>query len=154
MVRVVTEQGEQLGVMPLKEARAVADGRGLDLVEVDPDSMPPVCRIMDYGKFKYRQKKKTQQSRKKTHISQVKEVRIKPKTGEHDIMFKVKQARQFLEQGDKVQVNMTFRGREITHIDVGRSKLERFSQELVDIAKIEKGPKMEGKVMVLLFSRK
>lgn len=132
-----------LGVIPTSEALRLAYEAGLDLVEVAPNERPPVCRIMDYGKFKYEQKKKHAQSAKQ-HQVQLKEIRLRPKTGEHDIEFKVKQAREFLTHKDKVKLNVIFRGRENAHHERGREILVSIIDELQDVAKIEKPPTLEG----------
>ncbi|WP_459554540.1 translation initiation factor IF-3 [Lacunimicrobium album] len=142
-VRVVNQNGEMLGVIPTREAITVAVESGLDLVEVAPNVRPPVCRIMDYGKFKYEQKKKTAKNTKQ-HQIQIKEIRLRPKTGEHDIDFKTKRARDFLEGKDKVKLHIMFKGRENAHHDLGRDILNAIIQQLEDIAKIEKAPSMEG----------
>lgn len=133
-----------MGILPTNEALEIASQAGLDLVEVAPDARPPVCRIMDYGKFKYEQKKK-QTRNTKTHQQQTKEIRLRPKTGDHDIEFKVKQARQFLGAKDKVKVNVMFRGREMAHVDRGREMIQEIIIALEDIAKVEKPPGMEGR---------
>ena len=132
-----------LGVIPTADAMQTARDAGLDLVEVAPRERPPVCRIMDYGKFKYQQKKR-QQKGKGSHQGQIKEIRLRPKTGDHDIDFKMKKARDFLLHRDKVKVNILFRGRENAHHERGREILDGVIQDLVDIAKIEKPPGMEG----------
>lgn len=143
-MRVVNHNGEMLGIMSTDEALEIAAQAGMDLVEVAPDERPPVCRIMDYGKFKYEQKKK-QAKNTKTHQVQVKEIRLRPKTGDHDIEFKVKQARQFLADRDKVKVNVMFRGREMAHVDRGREMINEIIASLDDVAKVEKPPTMEGR---------
>lgn len=132
-----------LGVIPTEEAMRMAHDAGLDLVEVAPNERPPVCRILDYGKFKYEQKKKQQKSHK-THHTQIKEIRLRPKTGDHDVDFKIKHAREFLEEKDKVKLNIFFRGRENAHHDRGREMLLEIIAALEDIAKVEKPPGMEG----------
>jgi translation initiation factor IF-3 len=142
-IRVVDQDGQMLGVIPTAEALARARESGLDLVEVAPNERPPVCRILDYGKFKYEQKKRTQKSHK-AHQTQIKEIRLRPKTGEHDIEFKVKRAREFLAEKDKVKLNVMFRGRENAHHDRGREVLAEFITALEDVAKVEKSPSMEG----------
>ncbi|QDT66258.1 translation initiation factor IF-3 [Calycomorphotria hydatis] len=142
-IRVVNEEGEMLGVMATADALQQARDVGLDLVEVAPDAKPPVCRIMDYGKFKYEQSKKQQQG-KKTHQVQLKEIRLRPKTGDHDIEFKVKQARGFLEHKDKVKINVLFKGRENAHHERGLEMLREIVLQLEDIAKVEKSPSMDG----------
>lgn len=140
-VRVVDHNGNMLGVIPTIDALRIAVDAGLDLVEVAPNERPPVCRILDYGKFKYEQKRKTHQ---KTHQIQVKEIRLRPKTGEHDIEFKMKQARTFLEHKDKVKLNVMFRGRENAHHERGREILQQVIAALEDISKLEKTIGMEG----------
>lgn len=132
-----------LGVIPTIEAQRLAYDSDLDLVEVAPNERPPVCRIMDYGKFKYEQKKKHSNSTK-THQIQLKEIRLRPKTGEHDIEFKTKQARDFLTHKDKVKLNVIFRGRENAHHDRGREMLAQIIEKLQDVSKIEKPPSLEG----------
>lgn len=140
-VRVVDHNGNMLGVIPTIDALRLAVDAGLDLVEVAPNERPPVCRILDYGKFKYEQKRKTHQ---KAHHVQIKEIRLRPKTGDHDIEFKMKQARQFLEHKDKVKLNVMFRGRENAHHERGREILQQVITALEDLAKIEKPIGMEG----------
>jgi len=139
-----------LGVVPTGKAMELAREVGLDLVEVAPGERPPVCKIMDYGKFKYDQKKKV--AKQKTHQVQVKEIRVRPKTGDEDIRVKVRKAREFLEEKDKVQVNVLFRGRELAHIDEGRRVMEEVLQLLDDVAKVEKSPSMEGKRLTALVA--
>lgn len=142
-----------MGVVDTREALRTAQERDLDLVEVAPQAKPPVCRVMDYGKFKYKQKKRTHGGKSK-HQMQIKEVRLRPKTGEHDIAVKLKRAREFLEHGDKVSVSMFFRGREVTHTDLGREIMEEFARQVEDIAKIESGVRMDGRRMTMLLSPK
>src|SRR5882762_16856 len=149
-VRVIAEDGAQLGIIPVDEALRRARDVGLDLVEVAPNERPPVCRVMDFGKFKYSQKKRA--SKQKQHQVQVKEIRVRPKTGDHDIEVKVKRAREFLEHKDKVQVNVLFRGRELAHIDEGRRVMDEVLQALEDVAKVEKNPSMEGKRMTAIVA--
>jgi len=143
-VRVIAEDGAQLGILTIEEARAVADERGFDLVEVSPDADPPVCRLLDYGKFKYQQKKKVQEAKKKQHVVRIKELRLRPITEEHDVETKIKHARQFLEDGDKVMVDMIFKGRQMAHKDIGRQIVDRVVKALEDIAKIEAPLSMQG----------
>ena len=138
--------------MPTDEARRLADDAGLDLVEVAPNARPPVCRIMDFGKFKYRQKKTAQKSRH--HQSQLKEIRVRPKIGAHDLKFKLDRAREFLEEGDKVQVNLLFRGREMIHQDVGHALLKRIAETLSDISRVELAPRIEGRRLTMLLTKK
>ena len=142
-MRVVDQNGHMVGVIPTSDALRLSLEAGLDLVEVSPNERPPVCRIMDFGKFKYEQKKK-HAANTKTHQTVLKEVRLRPKTGTHDIEFKIKQARSFLEHKDKVKVNVVFRGRENAHHDRGRDVLNQFVAGLEDIAKVEQAAKMDG----------
>ena len=151
-VRLVGEEGEQYGIKSIDEARRLAEEAGVDLVLVAENATPPVCKIMDYGKFKYRQKKR--QHEHHHHQPQMKELRLRPKTEAHDMMVRVRQARHFLERGDRVLVNLRFRGREMAHTDLGQRLLQRFSQELEDIAKIERPPSMEGRRMVMILAKK
>jgi translation initiation factor IF-3 len=150
-VRLIDEAGTQVGVVETGEARRRAYDAGLDLVEVSPDARPPVCKIMDYGKFKYALKKKEHESKRKQHQVQIKEIRLRPKIAEHDVSYKAKQARDFLLDGDKVQVTMLFRGREMSHMDVARVVLDAFVKKLTDISKVERPPKMEGRRLGLLL---
>lgn len=133
-----------VGIIPTTEAQQLALDAGMDLVEVSPNDRPPVCRIMDYGKYKYEQKKRLSQKSNKQHQTQLKEIRLRPKTGQHDINFKVKRAKEFLAQNDKVKVNVIFRGRENAHHERGRQILEGVMEMLEDIAKVEKPAGMEG----------
>ncbi len=126
----------------------------MDLVEVSPTAVPPVCRIMDYGKFKYQQSKKLQEAKKKQIQVQVKEVKLRPKTDEHDLLFKIKHVRRFLEEGNKAKITVVFRGREITHMNLGQHALDRFVEDLKDIAIIEVRPKMEGRNMFIIVAPK
>jgi len=153
-IRVIDDEGKQLGVLETADALALAIQKGLDLVEIAPNQRPPVCRIMDFGKYKYEQKKKEQASRRKQHQSQLKEVRVRPKIAEHDVQVKVKQARQFLEDGDKVMICCLFRGRELAHIEVARQVMDHVFSLIQDIAKIESQPRMEGRRMVMLVNKK
>lgn len=150
-VRVVSEEGEQLGVLPTEEALEMARNTGLDLVEVAPSERPPVCRIMDHGKFKYDQKKRKNKSKAQAHHGRTKEIRIRPKTGQHDIDFKINHAREFLEHKDKVTVSVIFRGRELAHIDEGRRVLNGFIEQLDDIAKVEMAPSQHGRRIVCIL---
>lgn len=145
-VRVIAADGAQLGIIPTEEALGVAKESGLDLVEVAPREKPPVCRIMDYGKYKYQRSKK--QHKGHAHQTKTKELRLRPKTGQHDIDFKVKQARQFLLHKDKVQISVVFRGREIAHVEEGRRVINGVIDELTDVAKIEMGPMQQGRRII------
>ena len=153
-VRVIAEDGEQLGIMNTREAVQLARGKGLDLVEVAPNADPPVCRIIDYGKFTYEQKKKASEAKKKQVVITVKEVKFRPGTDEHDYRFKMKHARQWLEDGDKVKATIFFRGREITHRELGAELLARLEQDLADVGEVEQRPRMEGNQMFLVFTPK
>lgn len=150
-VRVISSDGKQLGIVPTAEAIARAREEGFDLVEVAPNERPPVCRIMDYGKYKYEKKKKSHQH---THHTRIKEIRLRPKTGEHDIGFKVKQALGFLEHKDKVQICVVFRGRELAHIEEGRKVMESVIAELSEAGKVEQHPQQMGKRMICTMSPK
>lgn len=141
-VRLVNEQGEQVGVVPIEEALRVAREALLDLVEVAPDSEPPVCRVMDYGKYKYRMKKRLHT---RVHSVHTKEVRLRPKTEEHDLQVKLKRAREFLSKKNKVLVNMLFRGRELHHTELGFQLMQEVKKQLEDVGKVEKEPAMEGR---------
>jgi len=127
---------------------------GLDLVEVASEASPPVCKIMDYGKFKYKQSKKEKMTKKKQHVVNIKEIRMRPKTEEHDFNFKVNNARKFLEKGNKVKASIMFRGREMAHLEFAKKLLERMADNLEDIAKIERQPLMEGRMMTMLLTKK
>ena len=153
-IRVIDEDNEQLGVLETADALALAVRKGLDLVEIAPNQRPPVCRIMDYGKFKYEEKKKEQASRRKQHQVQVKELRVRPGTDEHDLQTKVKRARDFLEAGDKVLVCCLFRGRQMAHKDVGEQVIMEVVKHLSDVAKIEAPCRQEGRRMVLMLAKK
>jgi translation initiation factor IF-3 len=146
--------GEQLGVITLAEALAEAAKSGLDLVEVSPTAAPPVCRIMDYGKFRYQQSKKVQVSKKSQTVIQVKEIRIRPKTEEHDIEVKLKHIKKFLEARNKVKISMMFRGREIAYTDIGRKIMEDLKNTLADGCVIDQQPKLEGRNMIMILSPK
>jgi translation initiation factor IF-3 len=153
-VRVIGAESEPLGIISLQEALALAESQHLDLVEVSPTAVPPVCRIMDFGKFKYQQSKKLQEAKKKQVQVQLKEVKLRPKTDEHDLQFKIKHVRRFLEEGNKAKITVVFRGREITHMELGQSALEKFVDELQDVALIEVRPKMEGRNMFIIVAPK
>ena len=148
------EAGAQIGIITTVEAIEMARSKSLDLVEVAPKSRPPVCRIMDFGKFKYERKKKSQRSRKKQHAVKLKEIRMGPKIDAHDLDTKVKRARDFLDEGYKVQFNVFFRGREIIYKDLGMQHLKSIQGMLEDIAKVEREPKMEGYKMNMILAMK
>jgi translation initiation factor IF-3 len=151
-VRVIDPEGKQLGVIPLIEALRLAAGFELDLVEVSSKSDPPVCRIMDYGKFKYQQSKKAHDAKKKQAVVHIKEVKMRPKTEEHDFQFKVKHIERFLKEGDKIKVTIVFRGREIAFPDLGRKVLKRVQENVKELAKIEQEPRFEGRNCVMILS--
>ena len=151
---MIGAESEPLGIISLQEALAIAESQHLDLVEVSPTAVPPVCRIMDFGKFKYQQSKKLQEAKKKQVQVQLKEVKLRPKTDEHDLQFKIKHVRRFLEEGNKAKITVVFRGREITHMELGQSALEKFVDELQDVALIEVRPKMEGRNMFIIVAPK
>ncbi|MBI5520912.1 MAG: translation initiation factor IF-3 [Desulfovibrio sp.] len=151
-VRVVDDEGTQLGIMATSEALAMAQNKGLDLVEVSPNADPPVCRIMDYGKFKYEQQKRQQEAKKKQTVIQIKEVKFRPKTDEHDYQTKLKHIRRFLEDGDRCKVAVFFRGREIVHKDRGQTMLDRVVVDTADIAKVESPALAEGRTLVMMLT--
>jgi translation initiation factor IF-3 len=149
---VIDEEGGQLGVLAPEEAIRMAEERGLDLVEVAPNGDPPVCRIMDYGKYLYQMKRKAHEARKHQKSVTVKEVKFRPNTDEHDYEFKKNHIIRFLKQGDKVKANVWFRGREIVHKEIGRNLIERLIEELEEIGAVENRPKMEGNNLVAIFA--
>jgi translation initiation factor IF-3 len=151
-VRVVMDDGEQKGIMSTRDALALAQEVGLDLVEIAPKSHPPVCRIMDYGKFKYEQAKKKKQAKKHASTVELKEIKFRPKTEEHDMDFKTKHVRRFLEDGNKCRLVIAFRGREITHPETGRAVLNKVVEATQDIATVEVQPNMEGRRMVMILA--
>ena len=150
-VRVIGAEGEQLGILQRSEAIAMAQEVGCDLVEVSSNSEPPVCRIMDYGKFKYEQQKKKQDAKKRQAVVQVKEIKVRPKTDEHDYETKVKHIRRFIEDGDRCKVTVFFRGREIVHKDRGLDILERIVKDLEEVAKVDQEPRAEGRTLQMLL---
>ena len=151
-VLVIGPEGEQMGVLTKQDALAAAEEAGLDLVEVAPNADPPVCRIMDFGKFKYQQSKKAQLAKKKQKIIQVKEIKVRPKTDDHDLETKAKHARRFLGEGNKLKVTVRFRGREIVHPERGEIILEKLMGLIEDVGTIESRPKMEGRTMVMVVA--
>lgn len=138
--------------MPIREALAVAREHNLDLVEVAPNADPPVCRLLDYGKYLYERTKKEKEARKAQKTREIKEIRLRPKTGEHDIAHKVRDVRRFLKEGSKVKVRVRFRGREITHLEVAHGLLERIAADLEDVGHVEQQPRMEGHTMLMILS--
>jgi translation initiation factor IF-3 len=153
-VRVIDENGEQAGIMSSRDALNMARERGYDLVEVSPTARPPVCRIMDYGKFKFEQSKQARKAKKKQHVVHVKEVKFRPKIDDHDFDFKVNNARKFLEHHDKVKFTVFFRGREMAHQDLGRKILDRALKQVEDLGAPEVRPRMEGQILVAIVSPK
>jgi len=153
-VRLISEDGEQLGVVAIEVALQKADDAGLDLMEVAPDAKPPVCKIVDHGKLKYEEKKKQQQSKKKQHIVKVKEIRLRPRIEDHDLMTKLNHGRKFLQDGAKLKVTLMFRGRELSRIDLGKIVMERVLEELADVAEVEKDIPLEGRRMSMILNAK
>lgn len=151
-VRLIDDKGAQIGVVSIAEALQIARSRGTDLVEVAPNATPPVCRLMDYGKFLYERSKREREARKSQKQTEVKEIRLRPKTGEHDIAYKLRDARRFLQKGAKVKVRIRFRGREITHPEVAKDLLDRVAQDLSDVAIVERAGEMEGHTMLMILS--
>jgi translation initiation factor IF-3 len=151
-VRVVDPEGEQLGILSIEDALSVAEEAGLDLVEVAPAASPPVCKILDFGKFKYGEQKKKSEARKKQKIIEVKEIKMRPNIDDHDYQVKVRNMRRFIEEGDKVKVTIRFRGREMAHQDLGMKVLDRVREELDDLAKVEQMPKLEGRQMLMVMA--
>lgn len=151
-MRVIDSDGKQLGVLPRREAIRLAEERSLDLVEVAPNADPPVAKLMDFGKYQYEKAKREREARKARKEIEVKEIRLRPKTGEHDIGFKIRQARSFLESGAKVKVRIRFRGREITHPEVAREQLKRIATELDDVSIVEQYPRFEGRTILMILA--
>ena len=150
-IRLVDDQSNQLGIVELEDAREMARERELDLVEVAPNARPPVVRIMDYGKFKYRESKKAREAKKKQHVVQMKEIKLRSKIDDHDLAFKIRHARKFLEKLNKVKVTMVFRGREVVHKELGENVLHRFFDQVSDLGVKEGTIKMEGRNMILIL---
>ncbi len=153
-VRVVGTEGEQLGIMQLEDALKLAREKNLDLVNVAPQAKPPVCRIMDFGKYKYEQSKREKEARKKQRSISVKEVKVRPNIEEHDFQVKVRNGKRFLEAGDKVKVSVIFRGREITHPELGKKLCLQMAEELDDVSVVERPPKIEGRNMIMILAPK
>jgi translation initiation factor IF-3 len=141
-----------VGVVAIKDARKMADDAGLDLVEISPNAEPPVCKVMDYSKYKYEQQKKAAEARKKQKVIEVKEVKIRPNTEEHDYQVKFKAAKRFLEEGNKVKISIRFRGREVTHKEIGEAMMHRLRDDLAEFSKVDLSPKMEGRQMLMILS--
>lgn len=153
-VRVIDANGEMLGVMPTKEAQKLADEKSLDLVKVSPNAKPPVCKILDYGKFRYEEMRRVKEAKKNQKAVVIKEIRMSVRVEEHDIMVKVKNCIKFLEQGNRVKVSIRFRGREMAYTDQGRGVLLDFAERVTDYGTVDKPPKMEGRSMVMFLSPK
>lgn len=153
-VRVIDADGKQVGILPLKEAMKIAEEKGLDLVEVAPNSQPPVCRIMNYGKYKYQQNKRIQEARKHQTVIHVKEVKVRPRTDEHDFQFKLRHVKRFLDEGNKVKISLLFRGREMAHPEFGKEMLNRFVEGVKDLMVVEQAPRLEGRNMVMILAPK
>jgi len=153
-VRVVDSDGKMLGIMPIKEAQKLANSKNLDLVKVAPKANPPVCKIMDYGKYMFEQAKREKEAKKKQKTINLKEVWMKPKIEEHDFSFKTKHAQRFLKEGNKVKVGIKFRGREMNYTVLGKEVLERFAKTVADLGEVEKEPRMEGRNMVMILNPK
>ena len=153
-VRCIDSEGEQLGILSLDEALRKADEAGLDLVELQPNAVPPVCKFLDYGKYKYQSQKRASEARKKQKIIEVKEIKLRPNIDSHDYDVKMRAVRKFLEAGDKVKITLRFRGREMAHIELGSQLLERVRTDIDEEAKIEAMPKMEGRQMIMVLAPK
>ena len=153
-VRVIGEQGQQLGIMSAREALALAEEAGLDLVKIAPTAQPPVCRIVDYGKFKYEQVRKEKEAKKKQKVTEVKEIRLSPNIDTNDLNTKIAAARKFLTKGDRVKVTLRFRGREMAHMNNSTHILDDFAEGLADISVVEKPPKVEGRSMTMFLTEK
>ncbi|MBP1604127.1 MAG: infC [Acidobacteria bacterium] len=153
-IRVIDDLGQQLGIMPPQQALVIARQKGLDLVEVAPGAVPPVCRIMDFGKYQYQEQKRAREARRHQKVIEVKEIKFRPKVDEHDYQFKKKHIERFLADGDKVKATVFFRGREIAHPEIGRRILARLLDELAEVATPENLPRMEGNTMHTILARK
>ena len=151
-LRIIGEEGEQLGILSRTEALSLARDAGLDLVEVAPNAEPPVCRIMDYGKFRYEEQKKKQEAKKRQVVVQIKEIKLRPKTDEHDYQTKLGHIRRFISDGDRCKVTVSFRGREIVHKDRGESMLTKVVEDTKDIAKVDQEPRAEGRILHMLLA--
>ena len=151
-VRLIDDTGKQLGIFPVREAIQMARDKGLDLVEVAPNAVPPVCKILDYGKFKYEAQKKANAARKKQRVIEVKEIKMRPGIDDNDYNIKMRKVREFLDEGDKVKVTMRFRGREMAHQHLAMDILEKVKTEIADLAKVEQMPKLEGRQMIMVMA--
>ena len=153
-VRVIGEDGEQLGIMSSKEAQKLADDAGLDLVKIAPTAKPPVCKIVDYGKYKYEQVRREKEAKKKQKVIEIKEIRLSPNIDTNDLNTKINAARKFLPKGDKVKITLRFRGREMAHMNNSKHILDDFAESLSDIAVVEKAPKVEGRSLTMFLTEK
>ena len=153
-IRVIDAEGTPLGIMDTREALAMAREAGMDLVEIAPTAQPPVCKILDYGKYKYEQSKKQKEAKKKAHTVDVKGIRMRYGTEAHDLEYRVKDTIRFLQEGNKVQVTLIFRGREVSHPEIGRAQLEKLAQQVAEVGTVERPPVLEGKRMTLLLAPK
>lgn len=153
-IRVIDAEGTPLGIMDTREALSMAREAGMDLVEIAPTAQPPVCKILDYGKYKYEQSKKQKEAKKKSHTVDVKGIRMRYGTEAHDLEYRVKDTIRFLEEGNKVQVTLIFRGREVSHPEIGRAQLEKLAQQVAEVGSVERPPVLEGKRMTLLLTPK
>jgi translation initiation factor IF-3 len=153
-VRLIDDDGTQLGVVPTREALERARSKNMDLIEVAPTAVPPVCRIMDYGKYKYETSKREREAHKKQRAGEMKGIRMRPRTDEHDYLFKLRNTRKFLQEGDKIKATVIFHSREIAHPEFGRSSLERLAQDTADIAVVEKPASLEGRTITMILSPK
>ena len=153
-VRLIDAEGKQVGVVPLKQALEAAEEHGLDLVEVAPHVSPPVCRVMDYGRYKYQQNKKLQEAKRRQSVYQIKEIKVRPLTGEHDVQVKLRHIRRFLEHRDKVKVSLMFRGREMAYTELGTAILKRMAEETSDISSVEQGIRREGRHIFMVLAPK
>jgi translation initiation factor IF-3 len=153
-VRLIDDLGEMLGVVKTEEALRIASGKGLDLVEISPTAEPPVCKLLDFGKYKFELRRKKQESKKKQHVVQLKEVKIRPTTDKHDYDVKVKNTLRFLASGDKVKISLKFRGREVTHNEIGMDVMNRIKEDTLEVARVEIEPKMEGRQIIMILAPK
>ena len=153
-VQLISDNGEKLGMLPIARALEIAEEKKLDLVLVSPNAQVPVCKIMNYGKYKFEQAKKEKEAKKKQKVQETKELRITPNIEEHDIGFKAKNAKKFIEDGNKVKITVRFRGRELNNVKMGENVLNDFAKELEDVAVVEKAPKLEGKNMFIILAKK
>jgi len=153
-VRLIGADGENVGVVPIRQAIMMAEEANLDLVEISPDAKPPVCKILDYGKFKFQEQKKAAEARKKQKVIEIKEIKMRPMIDDHDYDVKMKAIKRFFEEGDKVKITLRFRGREMAHQELGQQLLDRVKKDTVEIAKVESEPRFEGRQIVMVLAPK